>query len=230
MYAAALPCCEGLDVRERGPADELLWLAAAALMKAAALEQQQQQQQPPGGCEPGSSSSSMGFMVQALLVLEAAVKGRPYCAPARLGLTGLYGLLGNTRAAGQHFGALEVKHIQHDTLASHHMLPLLLGLGAHEDAEGLLRLSLALFEDHLRDAGDTLMQAYKTGTHTKVRLDLSDEGEAVVHSNSATYNSLQGMSFIYGDGVGMHFATRNTRVGREGCPFTVLFCVLTDWA
>jgi hypothetical protein len=43
-----------------------------------------------------------------------------------------------------------------------------MGLGAADAAEGLLRLSLALFEDHLRDAGDTLMQAFRTGTHTKL--------------------------------------------------------------
>jgi hypothetical protein len=160
LYAAALPHYEGLDERERGPADELLWLAAAALVKAAALETTQQQQQ--------GSASGIGYLLQALLVQEAAAKGRPYCAPVRLGLTGLQGLLGNARAAAQHFGALDVKHIQHDTLSGQHLLPLQLGLGARDAAEGLLRVSLALFEDHLRDAGDTLMQAFRTGTHTKV--------------------------------------------------------------
>ncbi|WIA30679.1 hypothetical protein OEZ86_000751 [Tetradesmus obliquus] len=165
LYAAALPHYEGLDERERGPADELLWLAAAALVKAAALEsrQQQQQQQQQQGV-----ASGVGYLLQALLVQEAAAKGRPYCAPVRLGLTALHGLVGNARAAAQHFGALDVKHIQHDTLSGQHLLPLQLGLAAADAAEGLLRVSLALFEDHLRDAGDTLMQAFRTGTHTKV--------------------------------------------------------------
>ena len=123
---------------------------------------------------PGSSSSgscaSIPYLLQAVLALEAAVKGRPYCAPVRLGLTGLYGLLGNAAGAAQHFGGLDVKHVQHDTLSSHHLLPLLLGLkggGAAPKAEALLGATCALFEDHLVDAGDTLMQAYKNGTHTK---------------------------------------------------------------
>lgn len=67
-YAAALPFYEGMDERERGPADELLWQAAAALVQAAALQE-------------GSSSdgtAGMRHLLQALLVLEAAAKGRPY--------------------------------------------------------------------------------------------------------------------------------------------------------
>jgi N-terminal acetyltransferase B complex non-catalytic subunit len=168
LYAAALPHYEGLDERERGPADELLWLAADAIVKAAALESKQQSHQSAPNTAASSSSAGIGYMLQALLVQEAAARGRPYCAPIRLGLTGLHGLLGNARAAAQHFGALDVKHIQHDTLSGQHLLPLQLGLGAADAAEGLLRVSLALFEDHLRDAGDTLMQAFRTGTHTKV--------------------------------------------------------------
>jgi N-terminal acetyltransferase B complex non-catalytic subunit len=167
LYAAALPHYEGLDERERGPADELLWLSAAALVRAAALESTQQQASAPTAAD-SSSTAGIGYMLQALLVQEAAARGRPYCAPVRLGLTALHGLFGNARAAAQHFGALDVKHIQHDTLSGQHLLPLQLGLGAADAAEGLLRVSLALFEDHCRDAGDTLMQAFRTGTHTKV--------------------------------------------------------------
>lgn len=159
LYASALPLYQGLDERERGPADDLLWQAAAALVAAATME------------ASGSRSSSSGcikHLLQAVFVLEAAAKGRPYCAPVRLGLTGLYGLLGDAAGAVQHFSVLDVKHVQHDTLSSHHLLPLLLGLKAPGHTEALLKPMCALFEDHLVDAGDTLMQAYRNGTHTKV--------------------------------------------------------------
>eukprot|EP00775_Hariotina_reticulata_P008203 gene8203-8394_t len=184
---SALPLYSGLDERERGPADELLWLAAAALMQAAALQQACQQQHVNGSrhdscavnstkdndCDAagdimGVSDHPMHYMVLALLVMEAAVKGRPYCAPVRLGLTGLHGLLGNAGAAAKHFTMLDVKHIQHDTISSHHLLPLLLGLKSGEQSQQLLSASAALVDDHLRDAADTLMQALKHGTHTKV--------------------------------------------------------------
>lgn len=177
LYAAALPFYQGLDERERGPADELLWQAAAALVAAAGLQQHTagttstttptDTNSANTSSSTSSSSAFIGYLLQAVLVLEAAVKGRPYCAPVRLGLTGLYGLLGNAAGAAQHFGGLDVKHVQHDTLSSHHLLPLLLGLKAGVQTEGLLGSMCALFEDHVEDAGDTLMQAYKNGTHTK---------------------------------------------------------------
>ena len=55
--------------------------------------------------------------VQALLVLEAAQQRRRVSAPLRLAATGLYSLLGAPAAAAESFGALDVKHIQHDTLS-----------------------------------------------------------------------------------------------------------------
>jgi len=169
LYAAALPLYAGLDERERGPADELLWQAAAALVTAATLQQQQQQSSESSISTSSTSSSSIKYLLQAVLVLEAAAKGRPYCAPVRLGLTALYGLLGNAAGAVQHFSVLDVKHVQHDTLSSHHLLPLLVGLKADKQAAALLKQTCALFEDHMVDAADTLMQAYRNGTHTKVR-------------------------------------------------------------
>jgi N-terminal acetyltransferase B complex non-catalytic subunit len=161
MYAAALPLYHGLDERERGPADELLWQAAATLVAASTM-------QHSNGNTTSSSPDCVKHLLSAVLVLEAAAKGRPYCAPVRLGLTGLYGLLGNATAAAHHFSVLDVKHVQHDTLSSHHLLPLLLGLKAPAQTVALLKPMCALFEDHVVDAADTLMQAYRNGTHTKV--------------------------------------------------------------
>jgi len=142
--SSAQPLYSGLDERERGPADELLWLAAAALMQAAALQQARQQLHVNGSSDASEAvntatnnsstttaataaaaaaapclktTPAMYYMLLATLVLEAAAKGRPYCAPVRLGLTALHGLLGNAGAAAKHFGMLDVKHIQHDTLS-----------------------------------------------------------------------------------------------------------------
>jgi N-terminal acetyltransferase B complex non-catalytic subunit len=164
MYAAALPLYQGMDERERGPADELLWQAAAALVAAATLTNSSSSK----SSSSSSSTASIKYLLQAVLVLEAAAKGRPYCAPVRLGLTGLYGVLGNASGAAHHFSVMDVKHVQHDTLSSHHLLPLLLGLKSQQQTQALLKSTCALFEDHLVDAGDTLMQAYRNGTHTKV--------------------------------------------------------------
>jgi len=132
----ALPYYDGLDEQRARPRPtSCLCLAADDLMQAAAIDQQQHRllQLPSlqqGQQESSSSRSVSGaatascspshpveHMLLALLVLEAAAKGRPYSGPIRLGLTALHGLLGNARAAGQHFTVLDVKHIQHDTLS-----------------------------------------------------------------------------------------------------------------
>lgn len=103
------------------------------------------------------------------MVLEAAAQGRPYSAPFRLSLCALAGVLGCPQLATQHYRAIHAKHIQHDTLTSHHLLPVLLGLGASATTSSFLHVILGLFEDHGRDAGDTVMMAYDENTYTKVR-------------------------------------------------------------
>ncbi len=56
-------------------------------------------------------------LTQAALVLEAAQRTRPRSAPIRLAAMALYGLLGAATSAMESFDALDIKHIQHDTLS-----------------------------------------------------------------------------------------------------------------
>ena len=58
-----------------------------------------------------------GLHVQAVLVLEAAQVARRVSAPLRLAAMGLYGLLGAPNLAVENYTALDIKHIQHDTLS-----------------------------------------------------------------------------------------------------------------
>jgi N-terminal acetyltransferase B complex non-catalytic subunit len=151
----------GLDQRERGPSDELITLAAGYLIRA--YQQRRSQMQEAQDCR------GKQLLLRALLLLEAGVRQRPYSAPCRLALCWLYAAFGCAKAAKKHFDALDTKHIQMDTVASHHLMPLLRALGDCGEAEGVLRSTQALFKDHLVDAGDTLMMAYNHDTHTKVR-------------------------------------------------------------
>ena len=57
------------------------------------------------------------WLTQAVLVLEAAQRTRPRSAPIRLAAMALYGLLGAATSAMESFDALDIKHIQHDTLS-----------------------------------------------------------------------------------------------------------------
>ena len=54
---------------------------------------------------------------QALLVLEAAQHSRTRSAPIRLAAMSLHGMLGAATSAIDSFDALDIKHIQHDTLS-----------------------------------------------------------------------------------------------------------------
>ena len=160
LHASVQHLYAGLDQRERGPSDELITLAAGYLIRAF-----QQHQQPP---QQGQDRSGKKLLLRAMFLLEAGVRQRPYSAPCRLALCWLYAALGCAKAAKKHFDALDTKHIQMDTVASHHLVPLLRALGDHAAADGMLGATEALFRDHLVDAGDTLMMAYNHNTHTKV--------------------------------------------------------------
>ncbi|KAG2423858.1 hypothetical protein HXX76_015018 [Chlamydomonas incerta] len=183
LYATARPLQEDLDSRERGAADELPALAAAALVSAA-------------GAAP-SDVEAVPYMLAAYGTLADALRDRPYGAAMRIAAAELAALLAAPAAAAAHVYKLDVKHVQMDTLASHLLLPPLLtwpssappppaGPAAQNPGEAapaastsgsggpspLLAKALsdtrALFEDHGRDAGETLFTAYSHGMYTKV--------------------------------------------------------------
>lgn len=182
----------GLDERERGAADELPAIAAAALVTSAVLAP--------------SDVDAVPYMLAAYGALADAVHVRPYGASMRISLAALATLLGAPGAAAAHMTKLDIKHIQMDTLGSHLLLPPLLtwpyggGMEAaessshpastldvisgplHQEHQQLLgralRDSRAVFEDHARDAGESLFTAYGHGMYTKVRA--GDENEKVV--------------------------------------------------
>jgi hypothetical protein len=181
----ALPAAArlALDPRERGPADELPAMVADEMLRPLLLSGQQQQQAGGGGSGP----SPLLLLLKAALHLEAACRARPHVAQTRVALCALHGLLGCPARALEHFGALDAKHVQMDTLASHLALPLQLLLPAGGGGGGggnssssssrapapllfpsALRGVVELCDSHARDAGDSMMTALKRGTHTKV--------------------------------------------------------------
>lgn len=143
-HAQSLAHSQGLDLRERGPADELPPLAAGALASAACLVSHSATSTVPSTADSSSSSSASAtaqhaasaaaaaaaHLLRAALALEAAAARRPHAAAARLSLGALYCLLGVPDQAVQHLKSLDLKHIQLDSLAGHHLLPPLLAYGA----------------------------------------------------------------------------------------------------
>ncbi|GFR48749.1 hypothetical protein Agub_g10707 [Astrephomene gubernaculifera] len=175
LYCTARPLQEGLDERERGAADELPVLAAAALVTSATL------------AAPSDAAAAVPYLLAAYGALSDAVRHRPYGAGMRISAAALATLLAAPAAAAGHLYKLDIKHIQLDSLGGHLLLPPLLawpvgGSDAASVASGqssasssaqvslhrALRDTRALFEDHARDAGETLFTAYNHGMYTKI--------------------------------------------------------------
>ncbi|MEW5318613.1 MAG: hypothetical protein WDW38_009823 [Sanguina aurantia] len=154
-YAEAQTHYVGLDGRERGPADELPGLAVAQLMRAAIAAQ--------------TDAAALPFIMQAYLLLRASLESRPFSAPMRLAMAAITTLLGCPGLANAQMRKLDIKHIQLDSLGSHHLLPALSCWAPSDPLHStLLQSTTALFDNHRSDGPETLQGAYKHGIYSKV--------------------------------------------------------------
>eukprot|EP00873_Tetraselmis_striata_P024799 jgi/Tetstr1/445063/TSEL_032868.t1 len=153
LYAATLPLSADIDERERGPGDDLVALAASALLA------------------NGRAGGAAEGVLAALLVACAGARERPFSPGIRIAASTLFGLLGCPQAATKDFTALDVKNIQHSSITGHLLLPHRV---VDADAGQLPRLKRLLshiasvHEDHMREAGDTIMMAYIHESYSKV--------------------------------------------------------------
>jgi N-terminal acetyltransferase B complex non-catalytic subunit len=99
----------------------------------------------------------------------------------RLAAAALHTLLGCPEACHAHVRALDIKHIQLDSVASHMLIPALVAYTAHMDSgspqvstasgsplQRLLRETTTLFADHIKDAGDTIAMGFTNGNYSQV--------------------------------------------------------------
>ncbi|DBA69455.1 TPA: hypothetical protein ACH3X2_012800 [Trebouxia sp. C0005] len=169
LYKPSLTLCQGLDPKEKAPGDDLIPLAVASLMAARNPDMVGGLDSESGG-KTGTEQQKLmqRRILQALLVCEAAQKRSSVYAATRFACCALYGLLGAAGPAATNFDALAIKHIQHDSITGHHMLPVALGCQDAPTLDRLLSETILLHEDHDRDAGDTLIMAFDRGTFTKI--------------------------------------------------------------
>ncbi|GAX81564.1 hypothetical protein CEUSTIGMA_g8992.t1 [Chlamydomonas eustigma] len=204
-YARAQSLYVDLDERERGPGDELPVLAASALISDAAQAE--------------DSQAAVQSLIHAVLVLESCVSTRPFSAAMRLSLTALYTILGCPEAAAQHCKALDLKNIQMDTLASHHLLPALVAFkapGARETVKMLLQDMTKLYDDHNKDAADTLSKAYQGSTFSKVLEFVEFQERMSLAHTRVTANCEKELLELSGmDNLGFDAAASSCRVACE---------------
>ncbi|GMH32631.1 hypothetical protein BSKO_00465 [Bryopsis sp. KO-2023] len=150
-FVKSLPYLENLDKRELGPVDNVMGVAVSALMSA-----------------QRNSPENAVHVWQALAVAVTSTADRPFNPRLNLDLCAIYGCLGAPLLALECMDRLEVKYIQLDSLASHLLLPILLGCRRQKESRRLLIETIQLFEDHKKDAGETVFTAYQKGTFTKI--------------------------------------------------------------
>ncbi|KAL3145468.1 hypothetical protein ABBQ32_003295 [Trebouxia sp. C0010 RCD-2024] len=165
LYKHSLALCKGLDPKEKAPGDDLIPLAVASFMAARNLDTVQSRDAASAAAHDRLVQK---HMMQALLVCEASQKRSTVFAASRFACTALYGLLGAAAPAAANFAALAIKHIQHDTITGHHMVPVALACQDTATLDQLLADTAQLFLDHDRDAADTIIMAFDKGTFTKV--------------------------------------------------------------
>jgi hypothetical protein len=98
-----------------------------------------------------------------------------------LAAAALHTVLGCPEACHTHVRALDIKHIQLDSVAGHMLLPALvaytatmdgstpqLNTGSGSSLQRLLREVTTLFTDHFKDAGDTIAMGFTNGNYSQV--------------------------------------------------------------
>ncbi|GLC46898.1 hypothetical protein PLESTB_001281700 [Pleodorina starrii] len=191
LYGTAQPLQIGLDERERGAADELPVLAAAALVSAAALAPSDAAAVPYLLAAYGALADAVrcrpyGAAMRIAAAALAALLGAPAATAAHLNKLDIKHIQLDTLAshlllpallAWPHWGPSGGGGgggSEASTAAAADPVAGSQGQGSQSQSQSqqllgrALRDSTALFEDHSRDAGETLFTAYGHGMYTKV--------------------------------------------------------------
>lgn len=144
------------DPREFDFADQLPGLAAASLVHC---------------CRKFNTKNSMvdvfACLVAALVDLQVGVRRAPYNAEMQLALCGLYGILSCLREAEKAFTKLEIKHVQYESVASHHLLPMLTSSCSTSTATAHLDRLIEFHSGQVQNVGDSISLAMEHGNFSK---------------------------------------------------------------
>lgn len=172
LYEKSIPLSSVLEVKEKGHGAELLNLASNCLV------------------ELFSRSGVEAYLVEAVLILELALKQRPFNPQQKLLVISLYSMMGAPNLAWKIFQTLDVKHILLETL-SHHVIRPLLQCGCWQEARSLFALMTTFHEDHRRDSPDLTSVAFRHGTYSKI-LEFIEFRDTLQRSHSRLLMRIEG--------------------------------------
>lgn len=148
MYYDNLSLSKDLDPQENMHGEELLSMASSALVLLF------------------WRTRHLGYLLEAILVLEFGLTVRRYVWQYKIPLLHLYSYMGALPMAYEWYGTLDVKNILLETI-SHHILPQMLRSPFFLDTADLLKEYLKFMDDHLRESADLTFLAYRHRNYSK---------------------------------------------------------------
>ncbi|CAM6090624.1 unnamed protein product [Calypogeia fissa] len=149
LYLESLELSVDLDVQESMHGEELLMLVTNMLIEVFRRSQQ------------------LGYLLEAILVLEFGLYARRYSSQYKLVLINLYTMLSAVAPAFDWYRSLDMKFILLESM-SHLILPGVLGSTRWSDLGSLLTDSLKFYDNHRTESADLTILAYQHSTYSKV--------------------------------------------------------------
>ncbi|KAI8384685.1 N-acetyltransferase B complex non catalytic subunit-domain-containing protein [Radiomyces spectabilis] len=149
-YEDALPLGQGLEKTESQYGDEFVLLASHIL-----YDMYQQHKHT-------------ALVIQAITLLETALRRSTYNFQLKLTLVRLYTVLGVYTRPLQIFATMDIKQIQFDTMI-HYFTDRFIALGAMDPLEEMLYESMMIYKSNEVETPEMLVKAYQYGTFSKIQ-------------------------------------------------------------
>ncbi|XP_020221131.1 N-terminal acetyltransferase B complex auxiliary subunit NAA25 [Cajanus cajan] len=149
MYCKNLPLSKDLDPQEGMHGEELLSMICNILVQLF------------------WRTKNVGYLVEAIMVLEFGLAIRRYVSQYKILLLHLYSHCGALSAAHEWYKSLDVKNILMENIL-HHILPQMLVSPLWTELNNLLKDYLRFMDDHFRESADLTFLAYRHRNYSKV--------------------------------------------------------------
>ncbi|KAL2333032.1 hypothetical protein Fmac_014245 [Flemingia macrophylla] len=149
MYCKFLPLSKDLDPQEGMHGEELLSMICNILVQLF------------------WRTKNVGYLVEAIMVLEFGLAIRRYVSQYKILLLHLYSQCGALSAAHEWYKSLDVKNILMESLL-HQVLPQMLVSPLWTELNNLLKDYLRFMDDHFRESADLTFLAYRHRNYSKV--------------------------------------------------------------
>ncbi|XP_047147821.1 N-terminal acetyltransferase B complex auxiliary subunit NAA25 [Vigna umbellata] len=214
MYCTNLPLSKDLDPQEGTYGEELLSMICSILVQLF------------------WRTKDVGYLVEAIMVLEFGLAIRRYVSQYKILLLHLYSHCGALSVAHEWYKSLDVKNILMESIL-HHILPQMLVSPLWTELNNLLKDYLKFMDDHFRESADLTFLAYRHRNYSKViefvqfkdRLQHSSQylvarvETSILQLKQNANNIEEEEGVLQGMKCGVHFLELSKEVGSKSLTF-----------